>query len=132
MRLSRLFLLSLLLLGTAALWHPARAQAGQFVDVRQAEGTTLRMFVTGPEDSTAGVLVGHDYFGISDATRQAVVGSRGYRAMAIDLYGGKSASTHEKAVALMQALDRRATDRALQEGKLRRLDSAWAARNRCL
>jgi carboxymethylenebutenolidase len=118
MSLSRLLLLSSVLLGIADVANRATAQKGEFVAIQQADGTTLRGFVAGPEDSSAGVLVIHDYFGISDATRESVehLGALGYRAMAIDLYGGKSASTHEQAVKLMQALDRKATYEALQIG----------------
>ena len=118
MRFSRLLLLSSVVLGSFTLSNLLNAQRGEFVGIQQADGTTLRSFVAGPEDSSAGVLVVHDYFGISDATRESVehLGALGYRAMAIDLYGGKSASTHEEAVKLMQALERRATDKALQTG----------------
>ena len=54
-------------------------------------------------------MVVHDYFGISDATKQSVerLGALGYRSVAVDLYGGKSATSHEGAVQLMQFLDRR-------------------------
>lgn len=118
MKYSRLILLSSILLGSAASSYPARALKGEFVNIQQADGTALRTFVAGPADSMTGVLVLHDYFGISDATQEAVkrFGSLGYRAMAIDLYGGKSASTHDEAVKLMQSLDRKATDRVLQTG----------------
>jgi alpha-beta hydrolase superfamily lysophospholipase len=63
-------------------------------------------------------FVVHDYFGISDATKEAVerLGALGYRTMAVDLYGGKSASKHEEAVALMQSLDPKLTDEVLQTG----------------
>jgi len=118
MKFSRLFLLNSILLATATLSFSASTQRGEFVSIHQADGTPVRTFVAGPEDSKAGVLVVHDYFGISDATQETVerLGSLGYRAMAIDLYGGKSATTHEEAVMLMQSLDRKATDRVLQAG----------------
>jgi carboxymethylenebutenolidase len=44
------------------------------------------------------------------------LGTLGYRSLAIDLYGGKSATNHEEAVRLMQFLDRRVTDKILQAG----------------
>jgi carboxymethylenebutenolidase len=64
-------------------------------------------------------LVVHDYLGISDATKQSVehLGALGYRTIAVDLYGGKSATSHEEAVKLMQSLGRKATDRILQTGQ---------------
>jgi carboxymethylenebutenolidase len=63
-------------------------------------------------------LLIHDYFGISAATKGAAerLGSCGYSVLAIDLYGGVSATVHEDAVKLMQSLDRKVTDRVLQTG----------------
>ena len=116
MKLSRVYLMLALLAGSVVLMNRASAETGAFVKLQQDDGTTVRAFVAGPADSDAAVLVVHDYFGISDATREAVerLGSLGYRAMAIDLYGGKSASVHEEAVKLMQSLDRKEADRALR------------------
>ena len=94
------------------------AESGSFVTLKQADGSEFRAFVAGPADAKAAVLIVHDYFGISDATKQSVehLGALGYRSVAVDLYGGKSASTHEEAVKLMQSLDRKATDKILQAG----------------
>jgi carboxymethylenebutenolidase len=63
-------------------------------------------------------LVVHDYFGISDATQQSVkhLGALGYRSLAVDLYAGKSATSHEEAVKLMQSLERTTTGKILQAG----------------
>jgi dienelactone hydrolase len=93
-------------------------ESGGFVTVKQDDGSEFRAFVAGPADAKAGVLVVHDYFGISDATQQFVkhLGTLGYRAVAIDLYGGRSATRHEEAVKLIQSLDRKKTDRILQAG----------------
>ena len=44
------------------------------------------------------------------------LGALGYRSVAVDLYGRKSATNHEDAVKLMQSLDRKATDKILQAG----------------
>jgi carboxymethylenebutenolidase len=94
------------------------AEAGAFVTLKQSDGSEFRAFVAGPENAKAAVLVVHDYFGISDATEQSVkhLGSIGYRAVAVDLYGGKSVSSHAEAVKLMQSLDRKATDKVLRAG----------------
>lgn len=117
-KLLRLSVLSSILLGFAFFSHAAVAQHGEFVSIPQRDGTTLRGFVAGSDDSDVGVLVIHDYFGISDATKESVehLGALGYRALAIDLYGGRSASSHADAVKLMEALDRKATDKALKMG----------------
>ena len=97
------------------------AEPGSFVTLKQSDGSEFRAFVAGPVDAKAAVLIVHDYFGISDATKQSVerLGALGYRSVAVDLYGGKSATSHEEAVKLMQSLDRKATDKILQG----RLDS---------
>ncbi len=98
--------------------NSADAELGSFVTIKQADGRELRAFVAGPADAKAAVLVVHDYFGISDATQQSVkhLGTLGYRSVAVDLYGGKSATSHEEAVKLMQSLDRKANDKILQAG----------------
>ena len=118
MKLSREFLWSTVVVGIVVFSHQGVAQAGEFVQLKQSDGAMARAFVAGPADSNSGVLVVHDYFGISDATKEAVerLGALGYRTMAVDLYGGKSASKHEEAVALMQSLDPKLTDKVLQTG----------------
>ncbi|HEY6129309.1 MAG TPA: dienelactone hydrolase family protein [Candidatus Acidoferrum sp.] len=94
------------------------AEKGSFVTLTQSDGHEFRAFVAGPVDANAAVLIVHDYFGISDATKQSVqrLGALGYRSVAVDLYGGKSATSHEDAVKLMQSLDRKATTKILQAG----------------
>jgi carboxymethylenebutenolidase len=93
-------------------------KSGSFVILKQADGTEFRAFVAGPAEAKVGVLIVHDYFGISEATQESVkrLGAVGYRAAAVDLYGGKSATTHEEAVKLVQSLDRETTDKILQAG----------------
>jgi dienelactone hydrolase len=68
---------------------------GSFVTLKQSDGSEFRAFVAGPADGKVAVLIVHDYFGISDATKESVkhFGALGYRSVAVDLYGGKSAST---------------------------------------
>ena len=93
-------------------------EKGSFIVLKQGDGREFRAFVAGPEDAKAAVLIVHDYFGISDATKQSVqrLGALGYRSVAVDLYGGKSANSHEAAVKLMQSLDRIASNKILQAG----------------
>jgi dienelactone hydrolase len=93
------------------------AELGSFVTLKQGNGGEFRAFVAGPPDAKAAILFVHDYFGISDATQQPVkhLGTLGYRSLAVDLHGGKSA-TNREAVKLMQSLDRKATDKILQGG----------------
>jgi carboxymethylenebutenolidase len=76
--------------------------------------------VDGPADARVGVLLVHDWFGITPFTLQAMerLASRGYRVAVVDLYGGRHATTHDEAGALMKALDAQAAshriDAALQ------------------
>lgn len=97
--------------------NPA-ADTGSFVDLKRGDGREFRAFIAGPANAKAAVLIVHDYLGISDATKQSVqhLGALGYRSVAVDLYGGKSTTSHEEAVRLMQSLDRNATDKILQAG----------------
>ena len=97
--------------------NPA-AERGSFVTLKESDGNEFRAFTVGPADAKVAVLIVHDYFGITDATQQSAkhLGALGYRAVAVDLYGGKSATNHEEALKLMQSLDRRTTDKILQAG----------------
>ena len=94
---------------------------GSWVALKDRDGRELRAYVAGSPEAPAAVLVVHDYFGISDFTRASVerLAAHGYQALAIDLYNGKTATTHESAAALMQTYteqDRRVGDAALQAG----------------
>jgi carboxymethylenebutenolidase len=116
------FVLLLLVLAFAAravgIDNSSAADLGSFVTLKRGDGSEFRAFIAGPADAKAAVLIVHDYLGISDATKQSVqhLGALGYRSVAVDLYGGKSATSHEEAVKLMQSLDRKATDKILQAG----------------
>jgi carboxymethylenebutenolidase len=91
---------------------------GRFISLKDMEGYEWRAFVAGPEDSNSGILLVHDFFGITPATKEAVerLGALGYRTAAVDLYNGKSASRNDSAEALMKAKDRKETDRILKDG----------------
>jgi len=116
------FVLLLLVLAFAARAvgedNTSAADLGSFITLKRGDGSEFRAFIAGPADAKAAVLIVHDYLGISDATKQSVqhLGALGYRSVAVDLYGGKSATSHEEAVKLMQPLDRKATDKILQAG----------------
>jgi carboxymethylenebutenolidase len=112
-------LLLVLTFGAMALGQDnSSADLARFITLKQGDGSEFRAFVAGPADAKAGILVVHDYFAVSEATQQSVkhLGSVGYRSLAVDLYGGKSATSHEEAVKLMQSLDRKVTDKILQAG----------------
>lgn len=108
----------LVAVGCATAAGDPSAQKGDFVTLTTADGLEFRAYVAGPQDADAGILLVHDYFGISDFTRQSVerLGAQGYRTVAVDLYGGRSTTSDEEATELMQALDQTVTDAILQSG----------------
>jgi carboxymethylenebutenolidase len=119
--LNRLMLLLLVLtVSTRAAGEDkgSAAEKGSFVTLKLDDGTEFRAFVDGPPDAKAAALIVHDYLGISNATKQSVqhFAALGYRAVAVDLYGGQSATSNEEAVKLMRSLDRKTTDKILQAG----------------
>ena len=63
-------------------------------------------FVAGPKEASRAVVLAHDWFGVSPAYMEAAdkLGAQGYRVVAVDLYGGRQATTHEQAGALLGAL----------------------------
>src|SRR4029434_10502726 len=76
MKFVSVFVLSLLVLtlndGAFGRDTNSAAQNGSFIPLKQGDGREFRAFVAGPADAKAAVLVVHDYFGISDATKQSV------------------------------------------------------------
>jgi carboxymethylenebutenolidase len=63
-------------------------------------------YVAGPKNAAQGVVLVHDWFGVSPFYTQAAdkLSSLGYRVVAVDLYGGRHATTHEQAGALLSGL----------------------------
>jgi len=92
--------------------------SGEFIQLTGANGEEFRAYLAGPEDAAAGVMLIHDWFGISEFTKESVerLGNLGYRTIAVDLYNGTSATTHPEAGKLMCALNREVTDTRLQSG----------------
>ena len=80
-------------------------------------GFESRIYAAGPEDASAAILIVHDFFGITAATKESVerLDALGYRTVAVDLYFGKSASSNDSAQALMNAKDRKETDIILND-----------------
>ena len=96
----------------------ASLSKGQFITIQDAGGFGFRAFAAGPEDSKVGVLLIHDFFGITPATKEAVerLGAEGYRTIAVDLYKGRSARTNDSALLLMQSKDSAETAYILNAG----------------
>jgi carboxymethylenebutenolidase len=72
------------------------ASAGSFVS-----------YVGGPQTAGECVVLVHDWFGVSSFYTNAVerLAKQGYCVVAVDLYNGRAATTHDEASALLGALD---------------------------
>lgn len=83
------------------------AQSIDQVLLDRANGDPVRALVAGPADADAAILFLHDWFGVTDQTRDALerLAELGYRAMALDLYDGESAETHARAGELSGSLN---------------------------
>jgi carboxymethylenebutenolidase len=63
-------------------------------------------YVAGPKDAHTGVVLVHDWFGVSPFYTQAAekLAAQGRRVLAVDLYAGQSATTHDQAGKLLEAV----------------------------
>lgn len=68
-----------------------------------ASAEPFTAYVAGPSNARAGVVLVHDWFGVSPFYTEAEdkLAAEGYRVLAVDLYGGQSATTHEQASKLL-------------------------------
>lgn len=91
-------------------------KTGNFINVKAAGGGSYSFYATGPEDAKSAIILVHDYFGISNATKKSAeyLATLGYRVYAVDLYKGKTAVTHDSALKLLQKVDTNETKRILQ------------------
>jgi carboxymethylenebutenolidase len=80
-----------------------------------ASSEPFTAYVAGPSNARAGVVLVHDWFGVSPFYTEAEdkLAADGYRVLAVDLYGGHSATTHEQASKLLQSVDDDAAGRAI-------------------
>ncbi|HET7003164.1 MAG TPA: dienelactone hydrolase family protein [Puia sp.] len=128
-------IISVLILVNAFLLHPAAQNSvavnagihsgprdgytkqGEFINIQGANRSESRVYAAGPEDAAAGILIVHDFFGITPSTKESVehLGALGYRTIAVDLYHGKFARSNDSAQILMQAKDRKETDMILND-----------------
>ena len=72
-----------------------------------ASSHAFSVYVDGPADAKVGVVLVHDWFGVSPFVFDAAerLAHDGYRVVAVDLYDGQRATTHEQAGALLKGLD---------------------------
>lgn len=109
-------LLLALLAAAATLAAPRAVGAEETVRLMGEDGRTFTALAEGPANAPRAVLLLHDWFGITDMTRQAAarLAASGYRVLALDLYDGRSAATHAEAAELMGSVDRPTRDAALR------------------
>ena len=79
-------------------------------------GVDIPLYMDGPKTATTGVVLVHDWFGISPFILESAarLSRDGYRVVAIDLYGGKRATTHEDAGALLKKLDQAVAEKQIE------------------
>lgn len=88
---------------------PAVALLEQEVAYGEGQKTNLVGFLAMPQDAAEplpGIIVIHEWWGLNDQAKTMArrLAGEGYVALAVDLYGGATATTPDKAQALMTAL----------------------------
>ena len=71
-----------------------------------ASSEPFTAYVAGPKDARTGVVLVHDWFGITPFYTQAAekLAAQGRRVLAVDLYAGRNATTHDQASKLLEAV----------------------------
>jgi carboxymethylenebutenolidase len=94
------FALLLLLAAEPLLAGPAA------LTLQTASSEPFTAYATGPRNARAAVVLVHDWFGVSPSYMQATekLGKEGYRVLGVDLYGGRSATTHDQAGKLLESV----------------------------
>lgn len=79
------------------------ADEGYSMVLQTKAGRSFQVYVNGPKDARRGILLVHGWWGLNDQARSWAdrFAALGYRAMAIDLYDGRVASTPDEARAYM-------------------------------
>lgn len=88
------------------------------ITINTAIGTNLEAYVAGPEDSSLGILILHDRWGINDTIRQWVdrFAAKGYRALAIEVFDGRISEKMWLATEIMNATDPEAVKTNVKAG----------------
>src|SRR5262245_35167213 len=85
---------------------PSAFAAPTSLTLYTASSEPFAAYVAGPKNAGKGVVLVHDWFGVSpfytDATDR--LAKDGYRVVAVDLYGGHHATTHEEAGKLLESV----------------------------
>jgi len=94
----------------AALSAPAVEVTGNVVQYGEIDGDGLTGYLARPanvDGPLPGLIVIHEWWGLNDNIRSTAerLAGEGFIALAVDLYGGESATTPKDAMRLMQALN---------------------------
>lgn len=87
---------------------PAAEVESRTVTYATVDGTEVQGYLAQPrgaEGPLPGIIVIHEWWGLNDNIRSMTdqLAGQGYRALAVDLYGGKTATTPDEAQTLMRA-----------------------------
>ena len=90
---------------------PAVEVFGEEVAYGDNDGALLTGYLARPvggPDDLPGLIVIHEWWGLNDNIRKMAerLAGEGYVALAVDLYGGKAASTPKEAIGLMMGLEK--------------------------
>lgn len=82
--------------------------AGTMITMTSPEAGEFKVYTSGPAGSRRAILLIHEWWGLNAHIKGIAdqFGKIGYRAYAVDLYGGKVASDPQTATKYMQAVDR--------------------------
>lgn len=83
--------------------------------LKTADGIEFEIFLHGPDDAAAGVLLVHDWWGVLDYNHDWAdrLVAMGYQVLLIDLYDGERARNAEEAGEMMRGLDQVVADSKL-------------------
>lgn len=99
----------------ASVAKPAGEVESRMVTYATVNGAEVKGYLSQPkgaEGPIPGIIVIHEWWGLNDNIRSMTdqLAGQGYRALAVDLYDGKSASTPDEAQTLMRAAMERSRD----------------------
>jgi carboxymethylenebutenolidase len=98
--------------------NPPRALHGRNIRLETANGVAFGAYLVGPREARLGILLVHEWWGLNDHIRSWAdrFAALGYRALAVDLYGGKVAQEPAQARELMQGVNQDDADAKLLAG----------------
>jgi carboxymethylenebutenolidase len=94
----------------------AQSRTGTNITLTTDRGEEAMAYVSGPQDARRGVLVLHEWWGLRDHNKAWVdrFAEQGYRALVVDLYGGRITNDAEEAGRWMREIDQDEADRKLR------------------